>query len=184
MNAQVNFKKQTNNGCVSYLSFCEAKAVGELFSFCSHHVMVFLKRVFEPQELRRWKSCPDSFGLSGQRVVQKKALRTRFITWKRAQNEGSVTTFILIWFDFLFLTRYYFCNKHRACAQLWDNNVVRADWKHGTMLIVSEEKLHIRQYKKTDRKCIRNYFLFSTRFISYLWDHRTKGRWTRDKAGV
>lgn len=65
--------------CVSYLSFCEAKAVGELFSLCSDHVMVFLKRVFEPQELRGGESCPDSFGLSGQRVVQKKALWTRFI---------------------------------------------------------------------------------------------------------
>lgn len=64
---------------VSYLSFCEAKAVGELFSLSSDDVMVFLKRVFEPQELRRGKCCPDSFGLSGQRVVQKKALWTRFI---------------------------------------------------------------------------------------------------------
>lgn len=71
----------------SYLSFCEAKAVGELLSFCSHHIMVFLERVFEPQELRRRKRCPDSFGLSGQRVVQKEALWTRFITWKRAESE-------------------------------------------------------------------------------------------------
>lgn len=64
---------------VSYLSFCEAKAVGELFPLSSDNVMVFLECVFEPQELRRGKRCPDSFGLSGQRVVQKKALWTRFI---------------------------------------------------------------------------------------------------------
>lgn len=74
---------------VSYLSFCEAKAVGELLPLCSHHVMVFLKRVFEPQELRRWKRCPDPFGLSGQRVVQKEALWTRFVTCKHAEVEDS-----------------------------------------------------------------------------------------------
>lgn len=62
-----------------YLSFCEAKAVGELLPLSSDNVMVFLERVFEPQELRGGKSCPDSFGLSGQCVVQKKALGTRFI---------------------------------------------------------------------------------------------------------
>lgn len=54
----------------SYLSFRETKAVGELFPLCSHHVMVFLERVFEPQQLWRWKGCADSFGFSGQRVVQ------------------------------------------------------------------------------------------------------------------
>lgn len=53
--------------------------------------MVLLKRVFEPQELRRGKSCPDSFGLSGQRVVQKEALWTRFIAWERAEKKGAVS---------------------------------------------------------------------------------------------
>lgn len=77
MKARVKFlhkitasSKQCNwKGKCSYLSFCEAKAVCELFPLCSDHIMVFLKSVFEPQKLRRWKSCPDSFGLSGQRVV-------------------------------------------------------------------------------------------------------------------
>lgn len=65
-----------------YLSFCEAKAVRELFPLGSHHVMVFLKGVFEPQQLRWGESRSDPFGFPGQRVVQKKTLRTRFISLK------------------------------------------------------------------------------------------------------
>lgn len=65
-----------------YLSFCEAKAVCELFPLGSHHVVVFLKGVFEPQQLRRGERRSDPFGFSGQRVVQKETLWTRFISLK------------------------------------------------------------------------------------------------------
>lgn len=65
-----------------YLSFCEAEAVCELFPLRSDHIMVFLKGVFEAQQLRRRESCPDSFRLSSQRVVQKETLWTCFITLK------------------------------------------------------------------------------------------------------
>lgn len=67
----------------AHLSFREAEAVGELLPFRSHHVVVFLERVFQPQQLRGRKRRADSFGLSGQRVVQKEALRTRFVTCER-----------------------------------------------------------------------------------------------------
>lgn len=65
-----------------YLSFCEAKAVCELFPLGSNHVMVFLEGVFEPQQLRRRERRSDPLGFSGQRIVQKKALWTRFISLK------------------------------------------------------------------------------------------------------
>ena len=115
--------------------------------------MVFLERVFEPQELRRWKSCPDSFGLSGQRVVQKEALRTRFIAWERAENEG--LSLPLFFFLFFFLSFFFpslnsqhnnICNANsRACAQLWDNSPQRADWKYSRMMNVWGEAGHQRR---------------------------------------
>lgn len=81
----------------SYLSFCEAEAVGELFPLRSHHVMVLLERVFEPQQLRGRERRPDPFGLPGQRVVQKKALRTRFVTCERAETtEGHCHEHVLL----------------------------------------------------------------------------------------
>lgn len=65
-----------------YLSFCEAKAVCELLPLGSDNVMVFLKGVLQPQQLRRGESRSDPFGFSGQRVVQKETLWTRFISLK------------------------------------------------------------------------------------------------------
>lgn len=63
-----------------YLSFCEAKAVRELFPLGSYDIMVFLKGVLESQQLRRGESRPNTLGFSSQRVVQKETLRTRFIS--------------------------------------------------------------------------------------------------------
>lgn len=70
----------------SYLSFCKAEAVRELLPLCSHNVVVFFKRVLEPEQLRRRKRRANPFGLPGECVVQKEALRTRFVSCNSARN--------------------------------------------------------------------------------------------------
>lgn len=72
----------------SYLSFCEAEAVRQLLPLCSHYVVVLFKRVLEPEQLGRGERGSDPFGLSGERVVQKKTLRTRFVSCNNAQNNA------------------------------------------------------------------------------------------------
>lgn len=70
----------------SYLSFCEAEAMRELLPLRSYHVVVFFKRVLEPEQLRRRKRRADPFGFPGERVVQKETLRTRFVSWNIHEN--------------------------------------------------------------------------------------------------
>lgn len=59
----------------THLSFREAEAVCQLLPLGAHHVVVFLEGVFQPQKLGRGKGGSDPLRLSGQRVVQKEALR-------------------------------------------------------------------------------------------------------------
>lgn len=145
---------------MSYLSFCEAKAVRELFPLCSHYVMVFLKRVFEPQELRGWKSCPDSFGLSGERVVQKEALRTRFITWKPSRKRESVMTFEC----FEVSTVRTNCRPAHSC---WEQQHSVG----GDVNITGWSCLKRGWRDVLYGKCIILYLL-----VSHWWDHRVKRR--------
>lgn len=70
----------------SYLSFCEAEAVRELLPLRSHDVVVLFERVLEPEQLRRGERRADPLGLPGERVVQKEALRTRFVSCSQARN--------------------------------------------------------------------------------------------------
>lgn len=86
---QAHFFGHAEAGMWSYLSFCEAEAVRELLPLCSNHVVVFFKRVLEPEQLRRRKRRADPFGLPGERVVQKETLRTRFVSCNNARkNDG------------------------------------------------------------------------------------------------
>ena len=59
----------------AHLSFREAEAVRQLLPLGAHHVVILLEGVFQPQKLGRGKGGADPLRLSGQRVVQKEALR-------------------------------------------------------------------------------------------------------------
>lgn len=73
---------------MSYLGLGEAETVGQLLPLRSHHIMVLLEGVLQPEELGRGEGGSDPFGFPGQSVVQQEALRTGVIAC-RGDTQGS-----------------------------------------------------------------------------------------------
>jgi len=78
--------------------------VRELLPLRSHHVVVLLERVLQPQQLRRGERGPDSFGLPGQRVVQEEALRAGLVACEgqSAGPSGGVCITVSVFIMFMF----------------------------------------------------------------------------------